>query len=133
MDTKGEHLAYLSDKGRFTIDCSHEVFSPEEIFVLEKWGHWFLALASGDLKPFTEAQERFIKETAEKKKTGTVYEIAWRKYRVRKQIEKEKGDRLKVKYTIEDDTFYSRDDKKKLSRINFNTMAQNHRKGLKEK
>lgn len=112
MDTKGEHLEYLSYKGRFTIDCSHEIFSPEEILVLEKWGHWFKALASGDLKPFTEAQERFIKETTEKKRTGTIYEIAWRKYMFRKKIEKVQREKLKTRNTMEDNIFYSREDKK---------------------
>ncbi len=50
-----------------------------------------------------------------------------------KAVEKKYGDRLKVKYQVEDDTFYSIDDKKKMIRIAYGTMAQNHHKGLSEK
>ncbi len=32
-------------------------------------------------------------------------------------VEKKYGDRLNVKYQTEDDTFYSREDKKKMNRI----------------
>ena len=60
MNSKGEHLEFIANKGLYYIDCDLKIFSPEEIQAIEKWGHWFMALASGELKPFTEAQERFI-------------------------------------------------------------------------
>ena len=133
MDSKGEHLEFVSHRGQFTVDCSHEIFSPEELCILEKWGHWFRGLTDGDLKPFTEVQEQFIQETAVRKKTGTIYEIAWRKYLFRKKLEREKGEKLNIKYEAEHDTFYSREDRDKLMRINFSTMGKNHTKGLNEK
>lgn len=119
--------------GLFNVDCSHEIFSKEELQILEKWGFWFSALVSGDLKPFTEAQERFIKVMKGEDKAVTPEEIAWFKYLGRKAVERKYGDRLNVRYEDEDDKFYSRSDKKKMRRINFSTMAWNHRKGLSEK
>ncbi len=61
MNSKGEHLEYIAHKGLFNIDCNLIIFSKEEIEILEKWGHWFMALVSGELKPITEMQARFIK------------------------------------------------------------------------
>lgn len=132
MNTKGEHLEYLSHKGRFTIDCNHEIFSAEEILVLEKWGHWFTALASGDLKPFTVAQERFIKAMNKEVEVTTIYEKAWFKYLGRKLVEKKYGDKLKIKYEAEENTWYSWEDKKKLDRIMMSTVWENHIKDLSD-
>ena len=133
MNSEGEHHEYLSHKGQFEIDCNHIIFSEEEIRILEKWGHWFLALVSGDLEPFTTAQERFIKVMKGEVEACSKEEKAWFKYMGRKAVEKKYGDRLKVQYVPEDDTFYSFDDKKKMNKINFSTMARNHHKGLSEK
>lgn len=133
MNSKGEHLEYLSHKGLFSIDCDLIIFSKEEIESLEKWGHWFTALVSGELKPFTESQERFIKVMKREVDPSTVEERAWFKYLGRKAVEKKYGNKLKVKYGAEDDTFYSIVDKKKMNKITFSTVAQNHHKGLSEK
>jgi uncharacterized protein YifE (UPF0438 family) len=133
MNTKGEHLEYIAQRGLFHIDCDLVIFSKEEIEILEKWGHWFMALVSGELKPFTESQERFIKVM--KRETGPISleEKAWFKYLGRKAVEKKYGERLKVKYQAEDDTFYSIEYKKKMNQITYGTIAQNHHKGLSEK
>jgi uncharacterized protein len=133
MDSKGEHLEYIAHKGLFNIDCDLKIFSKEEIEKIEKWGHWFMALVSGELKPFTESQERFIKVMKREIGPISVEERAWFKYLGRKAVEKKYGERLKVKYEAEDDTFYSIEDKKKMNRITYSTMAQNHHKGWSEK
>lgn len=133
MNSKGEHLEFNAHKGLFHIDCDLKIFSQEEIEIIEKWGHWFMALVSGELKPFTESQERFIKVMKGEIGPGSLEEKAWFKYLGRKAVEKKYGDRLKVKYEAEDDTFYSIDDRKKMNRITYGTIAQNHYKGLSEK
>ena len=56
---KEEHLDFLSKKGIFKMDCSHTLFSNEEIEILERYGHWFKALISGELEPYTEKQRLF--------------------------------------------------------------------------
>jgi uncharacterized protein YifE (UPF0438 family) len=133
MDSKGEHLEYIAHKGLFNIDCDLIIFSKEEIEILEKWGHWFMALVSGELKPFTETQERFIKVMKREIDPNSDEERAWFKYLGKKTVEKKYGHRLKVKYQAEDDTFYSIEDKKKMNKITYSNMAQNHHKGLSEK
>ena len=133
MDSKGEHLEYKDKMGLFHFDHNPHIFSKEQMEILEKWGYWFMGLVSGDLKPFTEAQVRFIKVAKGELKANTPEEKAWFIYLGRKAALNKYGERVNVRYEAEDDTFYSSEDKKKLSRINFNTMAQNHRKGLKEK
>lgn len=133
MSNKGEHFEYIAHKGLFNVDCSHEIFSPEELQILEKWGHWFSALISGDLKPFTEGQEKFVKVMKGEVKATTLEEIVWFRYLGRKEYEKKHGDRLKVRYESENDEFYSREHKKKMDKINFSTMSWNHRRGWSEK
>lgn len=133
MSNKGEHLEYVAQKGLFNVDCSHEIFSYEELQILEKWDYWFMGLTSGDLQPFTEAQERFIKVMNKELKPETVEERSWFKYLGRKAVEKKYGDSLKVKYIDEDNTFYSQQDLKKMSKINYGTMNWNHRRGWTEK
>jgi uncharacterized protein len=133
MNSKGEHLEYIDHKGLFHIDCNLIIFSKEEIEKIEKWGHWFMALVSGELKPFTESQERFIKVMKREIDPISTEERAWYKYMGRKAVEQKFGERLKVRYQAEEDMFYSIEDKKKMNRITFSTMAQNHHKGLSEK
>lgn len=133
MSNKGEHLEYISNKGLFQIDCDLIVFSKEEIQILEKWGHWFMALISRDLKPFTEAQESFIKVINGESEAISPYEKSWNKYLNRKKIDKEYGDKLKAQYKLDGDRFYPREDIQKMKCINFERMSDNHFKGLSEK
>lgn len=129
MRDKGEHLEYVANKGLFNVDCSHEIFSTEELQILEKWGYWFMGLTSGDLQPYTEAQERFIKVMKKEVKPVTLEERAWFKYLGRKAVVKKYGDRINVRYKDEDNAFYSRQGRNKMLRINFGTMNWNHRRG----
>ncbi len=133
MDSEGEHLEFIAHKGLYDIDCNLIIFSSEEIQAIENWGHWFMALVSGELKPFTEAQERFIKVMKRELVPISVEERAWFKYLGRKAVEKKYNDRLNVKYQTEDDTFYSSEDTKKMNRIAYGTISQIHNKGLSEK
>jgi uncharacterized protein len=107
MDSKGEHLEYISQHGLYSIDCNREIFTYEEMRIIQKWGHWFTGLVSGELKPFTDLQERFIKVMNGVLDPSSIEEIAWFKYRGRKAVEKKYGDQLKVQYALENDTFKS--------------------------
>jgi uncharacterized protein YifE (UPF0438 family) len=133
MSSKEKHQEFIMQKGPFKIDCNLAIFSNEEIGVLERWGHWFKALVEDELKPFTESQKRFIEVFNGESDPFTLEEIAWFKYQGRKAVEEKYGDRLKVSYEEEVDTFYSREDWKKINQITYGTISQIHNKGLSEK
>ena len=127
MVTKHEHLQYLKEKGRFTVDCVHVVFSPEEIEILEKYGHWFQALTNGELQPITELQENFIRVAKGEMEPFSEFEHAWFRYLGRKKAKEEWGESFNACYVPESDTFYSRDMVKKQKKIMFNVIRKTHR------
>ena len=55
-------------KGPYSIDslCDLGLFTPEEIEILKKYGHWFYALVYGQVPLVTEKQKQFVK--AQKKR-----------------------------------------------------------------
>ena len=78
------------------MDCSLAIFNTEEREILEKYGHWFKALISGELEPYTEKQRLFMKW--QRRKTTRlppppprVEEKTWFKYTKRKEIEEKHG------------------------------------------
>ena len=133
MTDKKQHIEYIERMGSFKIDCSREIFSMEEIEILNKWGHWFSALTSGELKPISEAQIRFIQVLNGKYEPFTCEENAWFKYLGRKAVEEKYGERLNVSYKAEGDTFYPREDIRKMNQINYGTIMNVHTKGINEK
>jgi|GEM_PF-1411308 len=133
MDNRERHKEFIEEKGSFKIDCDLIVFSIEEIEILEKWGHWFESLVSGELTPFTEDQERFIKVISGDMEPFSLEEKAYFKYLGRKNAEKKYGDRLKIRYEATDNTFYSREDRKKINRLTYGTMSGIHRKSINER
>lgn len=130
MSTKLEHLNYVKEKGKFTVDCSHAIFTNEEIEILEKWGNWFMALTEGELEPLTELQTEFIKVAKGLRSPFSIEEKAWFKYQGRKRLEREKGEKFNLHYEPEDDTFYSRNDVKKLRGMMRNVISKTHRDKL---
>ncbi len=123
---KSTHLAYIEEKGKFVVDCSHAIFSTEEIETLEKFGHWFDALASGVLEPFTELQERFILVAKSELPPFSPEEKAWYRYLGRKKIEKKHGDSLNIRYHLSDNSFYSRDMVEPLRKTMFGVITSSH-------
>ncbi len=109
MSDKSEHLRLKKERGRFTVDCNTAIFSLEEIAILEEWGHWFQALTSGELEPFTVLQEAFVAVARQARTPFSLHEIAWNKYLNRKRLEEDPNNRLDVRYGLDDDTFYNRD------------------------
>lgn len=113
MSTKVEHLQLIRVKGDFTVDCSHKIFSTEELEILRQYGHWFKALETGELEPLTELQSRFIDIAKGKELPFSAEEKAWFKYRGRKKIEDEKPESLQIEYRFENE-FFSREDYYKM-------------------
>lgn len=128
MSNKKTHLDYIKAKGKFTVACNHVIFSREEIELLEKFGHWFEALANGTLLPFNTEQEQFIEAAQMKRTPETDYEKVWFKYVKRKEIEAKAGAALYTTPELEGDTFYNRDMAKKLKGDMSKVMRENHKK-----
>lgn len=110
MSPKSIHLEYIKSKGAFTIDCSFQIFSKEEIEVLQKFGHWFHGLVSGELKPLTVEQKQFIQVIKEKRSPNTLYEKAWMKYLGRKRLEEANPEVFKLNFQYKEDGFHTRED-----------------------
>jgi uncharacterized protein len=127
MSTKQEHLQYIKEKGKFIVDCSHAIFSTESIEILEKYGHWFMALTTGELEPISELQKEFILVATGQKLPVSVEENAWFKYLARKTIEARLGDKLQIQYHMEGDTFYSRDMMIIQKKMMYGEMKKNHK------
>ena len=67
-------------KDIFEIKCSREIFSEEEIDILEAYGNPFRRLTSGKRVPVTDAQRRFIKVAQGQCHPETIYEKTWAKF-----------------------------------------------------
>jgi len=128
MASKEQHLNYIKDHGKFKVDCNHVIFSNDELEILEKYGHWFNALISGELEPITELQKEFIRVANGEAVAFSPEEKAWSKYQKRKEIEEKYGESLNIHYHSADDTFYSRDMAKQMKKTMFAEMRNNHRK-----
>ena len=129
MTTKEEHLQFIKDNPDFVVDCSHTIFSIEELELLSNYGHWFMALTNGALEPVTELQKDFILVATRKKMPVSFFEFAWNKYlrRKEKETDPEQARKLLLKYHYEQDTFYNRDMAKKLKIMMSSEMGKNHR------
>lgn len=125
-NTKEAHVKLISPKGKFKMDCSLAIFSNEEIEILEKYGHWFKALISGELAPYTEKQKLFIEAAKGERQPISVEEKTWFKYTKRKEIEEKHGLVLNSRPELETDPFYSREGAKHLRRSQMSTMGKNH-------
>lgn len=70
-------------RDNFEINCSREIFSEEEIDILERYGIQFERLINGDRTPDTDAQRRFIEVARGHYQPETIYEKTWVKYNAR--------------------------------------------------
>lgn len=130
MSTRKEHLEYISEtKGKFVVDCSHEIFTNEELEILVKYGHWFTALTAGELEPITALQREFILVATHEKEPFSIEEWAWYHYMGRKAYEAKHGDKYHVPTChFEDDPFYNRDKAKELRSTMFKVMRDNNKR-----
>lgn len=109
---KESHLEYL--KTKFNVNCSREIFNLVEIDLLENYGAWMEALYLCKINPITERQNDFIKQVETGNVSENEYAKVWFKYIKRIEIERKYGDRLKIRYEINDNDFYRREDYYKL-------------------
>lgn len=125
-----EHLIYLKDKGPYLIDCSREIFNNEQLNIIKRFGHWFHALVDGVLEPFTQSQRDFIVVMKGNSDPISVEEQTWFLYLRRKEYEKKHSERLKRRYSLDEDPFYNRNDVGKLRGSMMGTISQTHNQGM---
>jgi uncharacterized protein YifE (UPF0438 family) len=77
----------------FTIKTILEVFSPEEIQILERHGRGLERLMKGELPVNTVDREHFIQVCAKRAQPQTIYEKVWRKYLDRLEWESDPANR----------------------------------------
>ena len=114
-------------KVKYEIKCSRDIFSEEEIEILEIYGNQFRRLTSGERKPVTDAQRRFIQVAQGQCHPETIYEKAWAKYINRVIWEREPANKaaMEERRKLPDD----RDDWKKMRGRVWSDM-QKRSKGL---
>jgi uncharacterized protein YifE (UPF0438 family) len=127
---KQKHLSWLRQHGRFVIDCETDIFSEDEIELLEKWGHWYRGLCEEKLVPFTMKQENFIRVYKGEIAPFSLHETAWFKYTSERISEEKPGDIKHREYLPQDDPFYNRSMRQQMNRMMFGVMRSNHRRML---
>lgn len=125
MSTKEVHLNFIAQNGSFKLNYNNTIFNIEEFQILEKYGHWFKALTEEVLEPFTDAQIRFIEVMEKKEPPITIYEKTWYRYINRFALESKLD--LTLNYTVEKDSFYSREDAKQNKRVMFGVNSSIHK------
>ncbi len=121
---KARHIRLIQEKGRFHIDCNTIFFSTEELKLLEKYGHWFKALADGLLYPITEKQRLFVEMTKGNRDPFSIEEKAWFKYFKRKELEYRKGDKFYNTPRLNQDPFHSTEGFKSLKKSMFSSITE---------
>ena len=112
-------------KDKFEIKCSREIFSEEEIDILETYGIQFKQLTSGKRSPATDAQRRFVKVAQGQCHPETIYEKIWAKYINRVIWERDPANKASMgeRRKMPDD----RDDWKKMRGKNWSDMQKRSR------
>jgi uncharacterized protein YifE (UPF0438 family) len=127
LNTQQDHNRLIEERGLFIISCSTTIFSKEELDILNKYGHWFQALTTGELTPISEAQKRFVSVAKNEAEPLSIHEKAWFKYLGRMRLEKENGSSFNLHYQPEIDSFYNRDMVKQVRRQVFSETVKNHK------
>ena len=130
---KKEHLAYLKKCGPYEMDCSCEIFNNDQINLIRQFGHWFKALVEGVLEPYTQSQRNFIDVMKGDSDPVSFEEQTWFLYMKRKEYEKKFADRLKRRYSLDEDPFYNRRDVGKLRGGMMGTIHSTHSQGMQTK
>ena len=97
----------------FVIRCSREVFTEEEIEILETYGAAFHRLADGVRLPKTDAQRRFVEAVHGAREAKTKYEKTWLKYLQRLAWESDPDNRAAM--GPQRKAFNDRDDWKRMA------------------
>ena len=73
-----DHLKYLG-KPVSDIDSLRNIFSGEELKIINKYGAWMEALAEHKIKPITPEQKRFVEVSIGFEEPQSGYEKLWMK------------------------------------------------------
>src|ERR1017187_10037355 len=83
--TSEDHQGFLRRRD-FVPPCTNSsIFSTKEYAVLERYGHWMTALATGKIKPITTAQENFLRVDRGECEPETIFEIIWTRLKDRQK------------------------------------------------
>lgn len=82
-----EHLKYR--KIKFAPNVTESLFNEQDIELLQTYGSWLAALMTGEIKPETLAQERFVIVCEGHEQPATDFEKIWVRYIKRKLWESE--------------------------------------------
>lgn len=77
----------------FTIQTSLEVFTQQDVELLQRHGRAFERLMKGELPVDTPAREHFLQVCRKEAEPATVYEQVWRKYLDRLEWESDPANR----------------------------------------
>jgi uncharacterized protein YifE (UPF0438 family) len=90
MEIPEDHLAFLS-KTFYGLCFDLSCFTDKEKKLLVRQGQWMEALAEGKIKPYTAAQDHFVRVDRGEEAASTKLEIAWMKLKNQRAAEKAKG------------------------------------------
>lgn len=87
MKAPEDHKAHLA-KRFYPLGVDNvAIFSQDEAELLSRYGFWLEALAHGQIQPVTSAQEQFVQVHHGVAKADSVFERAWLKLILRREIE----------------------------------------------
>jgi len=127
MSTRNDHLAIAAKRG-FPFNCATQVFTYEQVALVEQWGYWYEALTDGTLEPITKGQEVFIAAALGKDLPTELHVEAWRRYLRRLAIEIKYGESMHRAAHYQEEGFYTRDMVKDMRRIVNSTNWREHRR-----
>lgn len=85
MESLNEHRRYLGR--RYELACDADALTAREVSLLERYGLWLEALATGMIEPITNAQKSFVMVHQCKATPRTEFELTWFKYQVQRIFE----------------------------------------------
>ena len=99
----------------FTIKTNLEIFSPEEVELLQRHGSAYQRLMKGELPPKTPERQHFLQVCRKEANAETIHEQVWRKYLDRLEWEADPANRAAMGARRHaDEGFGTREDHKKM-------------------
>jgi|SRR5581483_3260169 len=104
-----DHRGYLMRQD-FVLDCAAPNFTAEDRKLLTRYGHWLTALVAGHIRPFTTAQEHFLKVASGEAQPTNEFERAWVKLIERRKFETEARSAPHFEITDPGEEWFSREE-----------------------
>jgi uncharacterized protein YifE (UPF0438 family) len=113
----------------FTIQTSLEIFTQEEVELLQRHGRAFERLMKGELPVNTPDREHFIQVCGKKAEPKTIHEQVWRKYLDRLEWESDPANRAAMGTRRHADEGFggTREDHKKMHKADFADFLRRQR------